>query len=64
LGLEPEEKYAPSPLFIIFFNAVIEQPVAFASSGVAPIFCTLYIFSAFVICGDFLDVNDLTGFLV
>jgi hypothetical protein len=39
-GLDPEEKYAPSPLLTIFFSAITEHPVAFASSGFAVILST------------------------
>jgi hypothetical protein len=40
-GLEPDEKYAPSPLRTIWFSADKEHPVFFASSSLGLIFCIL-----------------------
>ena len=42
-GLEPDEKYAPSPLLTIFLSALIEQPVFLTNSLDGFIFCILYI---------------------
>jgi hypothetical protein len=49
---------------MIFANADLEQPVALESSELAAILSTLYIFIALIICGDFVDLNDGTAFLV
>ena len=64
LGLDPLEKYAHCPFFIISFKPLIEHPVFFDNFLLALIFSILYNLLAFNTWPDFLYLKDFIFFLV